>query len=73
MYGYAPPHLALGAYLQTSQITALSFIQDRQHMINTLKDNMLLAQQRMKLYIDTHRMDRTSFVQARSTYSLQDA
>lgn len=59
LYGYPPPQLSLGAYLQSSQIAAQAFIQNIQHMVNTLKDNMLLDQNIMKLYAHTHRSERS--------------
>lgn len=58
LYGFAPPQLALGPYLQTSNSQAQATVQDRQQMLQVLKENLLQAQERMKHFADKHRSER---------------
>lgn len=58
LYGYEPPQLSLGPYLQTTNTDAQTLIQDRQRMIQVLRENMLQAQNRMKQYANKSRSER---------------
>lgn len=40
-YGYSPPQLALGPYLQTSKHPAHSIVQTRQQMLQALKEKFM--------------------------------
>lgn len=58
LYGYPPPIFSLGPYLDLPDTDAKQLIQERQRATNTLKDNLVQAQNRMKLYADRHRQER---------------
>lgn len=61
LYGYDPPQLSLGPYLQDAQTSTQTLIQDRQQMVQLMREDMLQAQSRMKLYVDKKRTERESF------------
>ena len=55
LYGFPPPKLQ--AYiLGTTRVDALdTLLSQRQVMLDTLKGNLIVAQDRMKFYVDKHR------------------
>ena len=59
LYGFPPPKLQ--AYiLGTTRVDALdTLLSQRQVMLDTLKGNLIVAQDRMKFYVDKHRQDRS--------------
>lgn len=59
LYGYAPPELPLGSLPSSGQTMASMSLAQRQHMVQTLKDNLIRAQSRMKFFADRSRSERT--------------
>jgi hypothetical protein len=57
LYGYPPP-IIYEILLPGPESPALDFLQQKQHMINKLKDNLAQAQARMKKYADKNILDR---------------
>ncbi|KAL0398579.1 UNVERIFIED_CONTAM: Retrovirus-related Pol polyprotein from transposon.6 [Sesamum radiatum] len=58
LYGYPPHQLIVGPYLQSHHTEVEGLIQERTKVMQLLKDNLHLAQQRMKLYADKRRSER---------------
>ncbi|KAL7137463.1 hypothetical protein ABFS83_10G093900 [Erythranthe nasuta] len=58
LYGYKPPYFSMGSYLDTTNSTVGSFIRDRALALDLIRDNLLLAQTRMKHDADTKRVER---------------
>ncbi|XP_026451326.1 uncharacterized protein LOC113351588 [Papaver somniferum] len=58
LYGYLPPHLAFPFNSTTSVASVQEYLQERDHMLQLLKEDLLKAQDRMKLYADNSRCDR---------------
>lgn len=59
LYGYPPPNLSLGPYLDTPETDATRLLHERQKATNTLRDDLFQAQERMEFYADKHRQERT--------------
>ena len=59
LYGYPPPRL-LDYIPGTTSVEAVNdHLQKRQQIMSLLKQNLLLAQERMKIQADKHRMERS--------------
>ncbi|XP_026383549.1 uncharacterized protein LOC113279048 [Papaver somniferum] len=58
LYGYLPPHLAFHVHSTTTVASVQEYLQERDHMLQLLKDDLLKAQYRMKFYDDISRCDR---------------
>ena len=58
LYGFSPPQLALGPYLQSRVDAVGEYIRERQQLDNMLKQNLKQAQERMKKYADEKRSER---------------
>nr|XP_027091852.1 uncharacterized protein LOC113712566 [Coffea arabica] len=58
LYGIPPPQLALGPYLQTRVAAVGDYVKERQQIDNMLKQNLRVAQERMKKYADERRSER---------------
>jgi transposase InsO family protein len=58
LYDY-PPLLISEVMVPGPDLSANEFLQQKQHMINKLRENLTQAQQRIKKYADTNRTDRT--------------
>ncbi|XP_026396413.1 uncharacterized protein LOC113291049 [Papaver somniferum] len=61
LYGYVPPHMAFPTTATTSVDAVESYLKERATMIELLKESLGKAQERMKLYADISRVER-SFV-----------
>ncbi|XP_027099321.1 uncharacterized protein [Coffea arabica] len=58
LYGIPPPQLALGPYLQTRVAAVGDYVKERQQIDNMLKQNLRVAKERMKKYVDERRSER---------------
>ncbi|KAH0748996.1 hypothetical protein KY290_028228 [Solanum tuberosum] len=58
LYGYCLPHLSLRPTIETTVPAAEDAIMRSQQMQQLLQDNLIKAQERMKLYFDLHRIER---------------
>lgn len=59
LYGYSPP---ISTFPQTPSSGVLEvdrFLKDRTEAFQLIKENLRMAQQRMKFYADRHRTDRS--------------
>lgn len=59
LYGYTPTHLSMGSYLPNAQFLSKYYLQERAKLQQLLKDNLKKAQQRMFLYANKHRQERS--------------
>ncbi|XP_026378333.1 uncharacterized protein LOC113272750 [Papaver somniferum] len=59
LYGYAPPHLVFPIPSSTSVATVENYLQERDLMLQLLKEELSKAQSRMKFIADKKRSDRT--------------
>lgn len=59
LYGYPPPQLAVNNAARAEDENAENWIQERMHMMTALKDNLRIAQQRMKHYADKNMSERS--------------
>lgn len=59
LYGIKPPQAPLGSLGYSTQTPARACIAQRQQMLQHLRDNLLLAQSRMKFYANRKRSERT--------------
>ncbi|GAA0138670.1 hypothetical protein LIER_35581 [Lithospermum erythrorhizon] len=59
LYGYKPPVLAMSNYLREVDSGAEVLLQDRAKMIQLIKENLLQAQNRIKIMADKKRIERT--------------
>ncbi|KAL3502762.1 hypothetical protein ACH5RR_037211 [Cinchona calisaya] len=57
LYGYSPTHLPLGPCANTIFPVATQVVQDKQQMIQTMRDLILKAQHRRKFFTDQHRTE----------------
>ncbi|XP_026396821.1 uncharacterized protein LOC113291510 [Papaver somniferum] len=58
LYGYAPPHLVFPIPSSTSVATVENYLQERDIMLQLLKEELSKAQSRMKFFADKNRSDR---------------
>ncbi|XP_026429029.1 uncharacterized protein LOC113324992 [Papaver somniferum] len=58
LYGYLPPHLAFPVNSIILVVSVQEYLQERNHMLQLLKEGLLKAQDRMKFYADNSRCDR---------------
>jgi len=58
IYGYSPPSLLSYVPGTSANLAVDTQLQDRNAIINTLKENLQLAQNRMKVYADKNRSER---------------
>ncbi|XP_026451896.1 uncharacterized protein LOC113352268 [Papaver somniferum] len=58
LYGYAPPHLVFPIPSSTSVATVENYLQERDIMLQLLKEELSKAQSRMKFFADKKRSDR---------------
>lgn len=59
LYGYTPPELSMGPLLESTVPAAEDALMCRQQMQQLPKDNLLKAQERMKIYADQRRTERS--------------
>ena len=59
LYGIPPPQLALGPYTHSKVATIEDHLKDKQRLYGLLKRNLQEAQDRIKLYADQKRTERT--------------
>ncbi|GAA0164566.1 hypothetical protein LIER_20166 [Lithospermum erythrorhizon] len=59
LYGYKPPHLPAASYLKEVQTEARDMLEQRKQLTVLIKENLTLAQERMKRFADHSRTDRT--------------
>ncbi|GAA0158054.1 hypothetical protein LIER_15176 [Lithospermum erythrorhizon] len=59
LYGYKPPHLPAAAYFKEVQTEARDMLEQRKQLTELIKDNLTLAQERMKRFAEHSRTDRT--------------
>ncbi|XP_060217253.1 uncharacterized protein LOC132644672 [Lycium barbarum] len=59
LYGFSPPRISLGPLLDTTVPAAEDVVMQRQQMQQLLQDNLLKAQERMQLFADQKRTERT--------------
>ncbi|XP_026410631.1 uncharacterized protein LOC113305851 [Papaver somniferum] len=59
LYGYTPPHLVFPVHTTTSVASVQEYLQERDHMLQLLKEDLAKAQDRMKYFADKHRSDRS--------------
>ncbi|CAH9088564.1 unnamed protein product [Cuscuta europaea] len=59
LHGYDAPQLSTGPYLDSTNSLAARNVQERQQMLQDLKEHMTQAQERMKKYADSKRSERT--------------
>lgn len=62
LYGFPPPHHSLGSYLDSTNIDVVEFLEQRQNFMETLRDNLVQAQNQMKLFADKKREEREFLV-----------
>ncbi|GAA0185329.1 hypothetical protein LIER_32617 [Lithospermum erythrorhizon] len=58
LYGYKPPHLPSSSYLKKVKTMANEVLEQRRKITKLLKDNLTLAQERMRRYADKKRAER---------------
>ncbi|OIS99850.1 hypothetical protein A4A49_62696, partial [Nicotiana attenuata] len=58
LYGFSPPQLSMGPLLETTFPVVVDVMMQRQQMQQLLKDNLLKAQERMKLHADQKSTER---------------
>ncbi|KAL2230686.1 UNVERIFIED_CONTAM: Transposon Ty3-G Gag-Pol polyprotein [Sesamum indicum] len=58
LYGYPPQQLTMGPYQQSHHSEVKELIQERARVLQMLKENLQLAQHRMKIYADRKRTER---------------
>ncbi|XP_026442644.1 uncharacterized protein LOC113342264 [Papaver somniferum] len=58
LYGYNPPHLAFPLHFDTTVEAVEDYLKNKDIVLNILKDTLLRAQERMKLFADLKRTDR---------------
>ncbi|KAL2250254.1 UNVERIFIED_CONTAM: Transposon Ty3-I Gag-Pol polyprotein [Sesamum indicum] len=58
LYGYPPQQLTMGPYQQSHHSDVEELIQERAKVLQMLKENLQLAQHRMKIYADRKRTER---------------
>lgn len=61
LYGYLPPHLAFPSNASTSVDATEAYLKTGDFMLDIFKESLHQAQERMKLYVDSSRVER-SFV-----------
>ncbi|XP_026459933.1 uncharacterized protein LOC113360663 [Papaver somniferum] len=59
LYGYLPPHFAFPFHSTTIVASFQEYLQERDHMLQLLKEDLLKAQDMMKFYADNSRCDRS--------------
>ncbi|GAA0164062.1 hypothetical protein LIER_39712 [Lithospermum erythrorhizon] len=59
LYGYKPPHLPATTYLKEVKIEAKDILEQRKQLTELIKDNLTLAQKRMKSFADKSRTARS--------------
>lgn len=59
LYGYPAPQISELSVSGTTDSEALTFLNDRQQLLTKPRQNLLVAQQRMKKYTDHKRVERT--------------
>ncbi|XP_026459821.1 uncharacterized protein LOC113360534 [Papaver somniferum] len=59
LYGYEPPYLAFPSTVITSVASVEEYLKQRYEVLNLLRENLHKAQEIMKLYDDTKRVDRS--------------
>ncbi|KAH6817325.1 cactus-binding carboxy-terminal [Perilla frutescens var. frutescens] len=59
LYGYAPAYLATGPYLDAVNTEVKDTLQERKLMLGNLKENLLAAQNCMKVYADKSREEKS--------------
>ncbi|XP_026384007.1 uncharacterized protein LOC113279530 [Papaver somniferum] len=58
-YGYVLPHMDFPTTATTSMAAVESYLKDRANMLDLLKESLSKAQERMKLYADNSRVERS--------------
>lgn len=58
LYGYTPNYLSMTPYMDTNQMEVKELFQQRKLRRQSLKENLLAAQNRMKSYADKSRTDK---------------
>lgn len=59
LYGYLPPTLVLGPYIEATHTDVTELIRQRQEITEQVKRNLHIAQSRMKFNADQNRKERT--------------
>lgn len=58
LYGYPPPQFSLDSYFLSPNIEAADLMEQRQKLMQTLRENLLQAQNRMRFFADKKREER---------------
>ncbi|XP_026459596.1 uncharacterized protein LOC113360285 [Papaver somniferum] len=58
LYGYLPPHLAFPSTATTSVDVVEAYLKSRDYMLDIIKESLHQSQDRMKLYVDSSRVER---------------
>ncbi|XP_026416002.1 uncharacterized protein LOC113311378 [Papaver somniferum] len=59
LYGYLPPHLSFLSNDTTSVAAVETYLKTRDYMIDIIEESLQQAQDRMKLYADSTRVERS--------------
>ena len=59
LYGYDAPNFADLIFGDCKTQKAKDWLQESQNILKTLKDNLLIAQNQQKLFVDKQRVERT--------------
>ncbi|KAL0340885.1 UNVERIFIED_CONTAM: hypothetical protein Sradi_4605300 [Sesamum radiatum] len=59
LYGYVPGPLTIDPYIPTSQPEVREYLQERARMLEVMRGNLCEAQNRMKVFADKHRTERS--------------
>ncbi|XP_026451123.1 uncharacterized protein LOC113351333 [Papaver somniferum] len=70
LHGYVPPHLAFPSATTTLVAAVEAYLKDRASLLDIFKESLLKDQERMKLYVDRSRTDRTFECIGKVSYKL---